>query len=328
MAVEDGIVNLIGLTKWFEIGGGSLFRKPVYVQAVDGVTLTVERGETIALVGESGSGKTTLGRTVLRLVEPTAGEIQFDGKVVTHARLKDIMWLRRKAQMIPQDPYSSLNPSFPIYKILEEPLVIHRLGDRDERSQMVHGALESVHLTPPEFFAGKYPHMLSGGQRQRVAVARAMILNPEFMVADEPVSMLDASVKISILMLLREIQENFKVSFLHITHDLATAHHFSERIGMMYAGKLVELGRKRSLLAEPLHPYTQALMEAIPDPDPENRFKERPALPGEPPNLANPPAGCRFHPRCPIAKAGLCDIEEPLLRELRPGHFVACHLAE
>ncbi|MFQ5918623.1 MAG: ABC transporter ATP-binding protein [Thermoplasmata archaeon] len=323
---QDPILTLTGLTKWFEIGGG-MFRKPLHVRAVEDVTLAIGQGETVALVGESGSGKTTLGRTILRLLEPTAGEIQFDGQIVSHTPTKQLQWLRRKAQMIPQDPYSSLNPMYPINKALEEPLVIHGLGDRGERWEKVLQALDQVHLSPPEFFAHKFPHMLSGGQRQRVVVARAMILDPEFIVADEPVSMLDASVKVSILRLLQEIQDTLGVGFLHITHDLATAHHFAQRIGIMYAGKLVEVGGHESLLAEPLHPYTQALIEAIPDPDPENRFRDRPALPGEPPSLVVPPAGCRFHPRCPIAKAGLCDVEEPLLRELRPNHFVACHLA-
>ena len=324
---QQELVRLTGLSKWFEVGGGFL-RKPVYVHAVDGIDLAIRRRETLALVGESGSGKTTLGRTILRLLEPTAGELQFDGKIITHAPEKEIIWLRRRAQMIAQDPYSSLNPTFPIYKVLEEPLVIHKFGDREARSERVLSALESVHLTPPEFFAGKYPHMLSGGQRQRVATARAIILNPDFIVADEPVSALDASVKVSILTLLREIQGNFGVSFLHITHDLATTRHFAERIGIMYAGKMVELGPKDSLLGEPLHPYTQALIEAIPDPDPENRFRDLPALPGEPPAFGDLPTGCRFHPRCPLAKPGLCDVEEPLMRELRPRHMVACHLAE
>lgn len=324
---HNSLVTLTGLSKWFEVSGG-LFRRPLYVQAVDGIDLTMRGGETVALVGESGSGKTTLGRSILRLLEPTAGEIQFDGKLVTHAPQKELMWLRRKAQMIAQDPYSSLDPTYPVFKILEDPLIIHGLGDRESRSEQVLTSLERVHLTPPEFFAGKYPHMLSGGQRQRVAIARALILDPEFIVADEPVSALDASVKVSILTLLREIQETLGVGFLHITHDLATTRHFSERIGIMYAGKLVELGPKDTLLQEPLHPYTQALTEAIPDPDPANRFRDRPALPGEPPSLVDPPTGCRFHPRCPLAKSGLCDVEEPLLRELRPGHFVACHLAD
>lgn len=311
---------------WFQVGG-TLFRKPIPVKAVDDVSFAIRRGETISVVGESGSGKTTLGRTVLRLLEPTDGRLLYAGMDITHAWQRDLMWLRRKAGIIPQDPYSSVNPTFPIFRILEEPLSVQKLGTRREHAERIYRALDNVKLTPPDFFAQKYPHQLSGGQRQRVAVARAMILEPEFIVADEPVSMLDASVRISILKLLRQLQQGFRISFLYITHDLATARHFSDRVGIMYAGKLVELGPVGSLLAEPLHPYTQALMEAIPDPDPENRLKERAALPGEPPTLTSPPPGCRFHPRCPIAKAGLCDVEEPELRELRPGHLVACHLA-
>lgn len=311
---------------WFQVGG-TIFRKPVSVKAVDDVSFGIQRSETISIVGESGSGKTTLGRAVLRLLEPTDGRLLYAGMDITHAWQRDLMWLRRKAGIIPQDPYSSVNPTFPIYRILEEPLAVQRLGTRAEHAERIYKALENVKLTPPDFFAQKYPHQLSGGQRQRVAVARAMILEPEFIVADEPVSMLDASVRISILRLLRQLQQGFRISFLYITHDLATARHFSDRVGIMYAGKMVELGPVGSLLAEPLHPYTQALMEAIPDPDPENRLRERPALPGEPPTLTSPPPGCHFHPRCPIARAGLCDVEEPALRELRPGHLVACHLA-
>lgn len=323
---EYPIVQVDDLRMWFEVGGG-LFREPVSVKAVDGVTLALHRGLTLAVVGESGSGKTTLGRTFLRLLEPTGGRLLYNGMDITHAWQRDIMWLRRKAGIIPQDPYSSVNPTFSVYRILEEPLVVHHLGTGEERAARIMQALENVKLNPPELFAQKFPHQLSGGQRQRVAVARAMILDPEFIVADEPVSMLDASVRISILRLLRQLQQQFQISFLYITHDLATARHFSDQVGIMYAGKLVEIGPVSSVLGEPLHPYTQALMEAIPDPDPDNRGRERPALPGEPPSLTAPPPGCHFHPRCPIAKAGLCDVEEPLLRELRPGHFAACHLA-
>ncbi len=320
------VVQTIGLQTIFESPGG--FLKPrVSVRAVDGVTLEIKRGETLALVGESGSGKTTLGRTIIRLIEPTEGKLLYNGLDITHTEEKKLIWLRRKAQIIHQDPYSSVNSAFPIYKVLGEPLAIHNIGTKEERTNLVYRALESVKLSPPDLFAQKYPHMLSGGQRQRVAVARAMILEPEFIVADEPVSMLDASVRISILKLLRELQHRFHIAFLYVTHDLATARHFSDRIGIMYAGKLVEEGPVGSVLKEPLHPYTQALMNALPDPDPENRLRVRTTLPGEPPSLTDPPPGCRFHPRCPIAKLGLCDIEEPPLRELRPNHQVACHLA-
>ncbi len=323
---EYPIVQLDDLRMWFQVGG-SVFRKPLAVKAVDDVSLAIYRGETMSLVGESGSGKTTLGRTVLRLLEPTDGRLLYAGMDITHAWQPELMWLRRKAAIIPQDPYSSVNSSFPIYRVLEEPLAVHKMGTRDEREERILQALENVKLTPAEFFAQKFPHQLSGGQRQRVAVARAMILEPEFIVADEPVSMLDASVRISILKLLGQLQKKLGLSFLYVTHDLATARHFADRVGIMYAGRLAESGPVGSVLAEPLHPYTQALMEAIPDPDPENRLRERPTLPGEPPSLMSPPPGCRFHPRCPIAKEGLCDVVEPQLRELRPDHFVACHLA-
>lgn len=325
---DDGypLVQLDELRTWFEVGGGFL-KKPDHVKAVDGVSLALGKGETLAIVGESGSGKTTLGRTVLRLIEPTDGRLLYAGMDITHAWPRELTWLRRKAGIIPQDPYSSVNPVFAVHKILEEPLIVHHMGTAAERSERILRYLEHVRLTPAELFAQKYPHQLSGGQRQRVAVARAMILDPEFIVADEPVSMLDASVRISILRLLRRVQDQFRITFLYITHDLATARHFSDRVGIMYAGKLIELGPVVAVLGEPLHPYTQALIEAIPDPDPGNRVRERPALPGEPPALIVPPPGCRFHPRCPIAKMGLCDVEEPPLRELRPGHLVACHLA-
>lgn len=325
---DDGVIlRLDHLRKYYEVGGG-MRRRPLRLKAVDGVTLNLREGETMAIVGESGCGKTTLARTILRLLEPTSGRLIYDGHDITHLPENHLHWLRRKAQMIPQDPYSSLNPAFPIYKVLEEPLVVNQIGNKTEQSEKVHEALSEVQLNPPEQFVRKYPHMLSGGQRQRVAVARAMIMGPELIVADEPVSMLDASVRISVLELLRQIQERFNIAFIYITHDLATARHFSERIAIMYAGRLVEVAPVDSIMREPLHPYTKALMDALPDPDPDNRFRERPAIPGEPPNLIRPPPGCSFHPRCPIARAGLCDVEEPELRELRPDHYVSCHLAE
>ncbi len=320
------VIETVGLRKWFDIGRG-LFRGTVPLKAVEDVTLSIRRGETLAIVGESGSGKTTLGRTIIRLLEPTDGQLLYNGQDIAHQKDKELMWLRRKAQMIPQDPYSSVNPAFPVYRILEEPLIIHKMGNTSEREKAVYKALQNVKLSPPEFFANKYPHMLSGGQRQRVAIARSLMLDPEFILADEPVSMLDASVRISILRLLRGIQHQFGIAFLYITHDLATAKHFADRVGIMYAGKLVEEGPVGSVLREPLHPYTQALMSVIPDPDPANRLTMRQVLPGEPPSLISPPSGCHFHPRCPIAKAGLCDVKDPEMRELRPNHRVACHLA-
>lgn len=328
--LENGgkeVLRVENLQTWFPVRVGP-FTRPLYVKAVDRVSLHVDGGETLAIVGESGCGKTTLGRTILRLIEPTGGRIIYDGHDITHLPEDRLRWLRTKASMVQQDPYSSLNPSFTAYRALEEPLTIHKIGNAQERSDRVHRALADVELNPPEQFAPKFPHMLSGGQRQRVAVARSIIMDPELIVADEPVSMLDASVRISVLELLREIQRKYKIAFIYITHDLATAKYFSERIGIMYAGRVVEVAPVDSLMKEPLHPYTMALMEALPDPDPDNRFRDRLAIPGEPPNLVHPPSGCSFHPRCPIARAGLCDVEEPELRELRPDHFVACHLAE
>ena len=325
--LPTGVLVLDQMQKYFDVRQ-RLFRPPLHVKAVDGVSLAIQKGETIAIVGESGCGKTTLGRAAIRLLEPTGGGLYYDGRDITHLKMKELLWLRRKSQIVPQDPYASVNPAFTIFKILEEPLLVHHIGAPKERAERVQTALESVQLTPPEIFAHKFPHMLSGGQRQRVAVARSMMLEPELIIADEPVSMLDASVRISILELLKKIQLEYGVSFIYITHDLATARHFSNRVGIMYAGKMVEHGPVGSVLVEPLHPYTLALMDAIPDPDPNNRYRKITSLPGEPPSLVNPPSGCHFHPRCPIAKLGLCDVEEPLLRELRPGHLVACHLAE
>ncbi len=327
MADGEPILRLENLQTFFNMGR-KLMGREVFVKAVDRVNLSVWKGETIAIVGESGSGKTTLGRTILRLIEPTGGRVLYDGHDISHLPEERLGWLRRKAQFIPQDPYSSLNPAFSIYKVLEEPLAVHKVGTKKERAEYVHQALEDVRLSPPEQFSRKYPHMISGGQRQRVAVARSIILGPELIVADEPVSMLDASVRISVLGLLRELQRKYEIAFLYITHDLATAKYFSDRIAIMYAGRLVEIAPVDSLMRDPLHPYTQALMEALPDPDPDNRFRDRATIPGEPPNLVRPPPGCSFHPRCSIARAGLCDVEEPELRELRPDHYVSCHLAE
>ncbi len=321
------LVQAEGLRTWFEIGSG-LLRPGLFLRAVDGVDLAIRPGETLAIVGESGCGKTTLGRTLLRLIEPTDGRIIFDGREITHLAEKNLMWFREKAQIVHQDPYSSLNPAFTISHILEDPLIIHGIKDAEDRRERIVKGLEEVHLRPAELFAAKYPHMLSGGQRQRVAVARALMLNPRFIVADEPVSMLDASVRVSILNMLRDLQSKYRISFLYITHDLATARHFSDRIAIMYAGKVVEVAPSPDLIREPLHPYTQALIEALPEPDPTNRLREMRTVPGEPPSLVDPPTACRFHPRCPIAIAGLCDVEEPLLRQLRPDHEAACHPAE
>jgi len=296
------------------------------LRAVDGVSLSIGRGNTTGIVGESGSGKTTLGRVSLRLLEPTAGKVLFDGKDITEVKESNLKWFRRKAQGIFQDPYSSLNPYMTVERILEEPLVLHEIGSDREREELISKALTDVKLTPTEEFAGKYPHMLSGGQRQRVGVARSLILNPEYIVADEPVSMIDASSRVEVLSLLRGLQEKYRIGFMYITHDIATSKYFSERIAVMYLGRIVEFAEARTVIAEPLHPYTQALIAAVPDPDPSNRLHDRSVVPGEPPNPINVPSGCRFHPRCPRFMKNKCEIKEPVLREVKRVHQVACYL--
>ena len=325
MSDNDKLLSVESLRKWFELRRG-LFANPDYVKAVDGVSFDLKKGEAISLVGESGSGKTTLGKTILRLYEPTEGKIIFKERDISNLDQKELMWYRREAALIEQDPFAALPSFFTIHRILEEPLIIHKIGNKQERRKRVYESLHQVRLTPIEDFAPKYPHMLSGGQLQRVAVARALTLNPELVIADEPVSMLDASVRIEILTLLRELQEKMKISFIYVTHDLATTKYFSERLFIMYAGKIVESGDIRDIILQPLHPYTQALLRAIPDPDPGNRKILRDIPPGEPPSLIDPPSGCRFHPRCPYATER-CKEEEPLLTEIG-GRIAACHYAD
>ena len=318
------VIRAENLRTWFPVKTG-LFKPISYVKAVDGVSFSIHKGEALAVVGESGCGKTTLGRTTLRVLEPVSGKLYFYDKDVTHSREEELREFRRKTAMIFQDPYSSLNPVFNVYRILEEPLIVNGIRDKRERAERIYKALEEVKLNPVELFMRKYPHMLSGGQRQRVAIARALILKPEYVVADEPVSMLDASVRAEILYLLNDLKNKHKIAFMYITHDLATAKYFCERTAIMYAGKIVELGPTKEIIRNPRHPYTRALIEALPDPDPNNRFRRIRVVPGEPPNLVNPPSGCRFHPRCPYAK-DICSREEPKLAEVKPGHLVACHL--
>ncbi len=317
------IVELQNLRMYYYVRQG-LF-KTVPVKAVDGVTVGIPQGEILALVGESGCGKTSLGRTTLRLLEPVGGKLLFRGKDITHDKLDDLKWLRKEAQIIFQDPYSSINPFMSIHQILEEPLIVHKIEDTEKRTEMIHRALEEVRLTPVEEIIRKFPHMLSGGQRQRVTFARALLLNPIYIVADEPVSMIDASSRVELLTVLRNLQKLHNLSILYITHDISTAKYVSNRLAVMYVGKMVEMGSVLKLIDEPLHPYTQGLIASVPDPDPNNRLSFREVIPGEPPNAINPPSGCRFHTRCPHVMP-ICSEKEPKLMEVEEGKHTACFL--
>ncbi len=315
------LLEVKDLKKYFPIKKGIFGGKTYYVRAVDEISFDLDKGEAVSLVGESGSGKTTLGKTILRLYRPTGGKLIFDGKDITNLAPKKLKWYRRETGLVQQDPFGAMPPHFTIYRILEEPLIVNKIGDKEERREIVHKILEEVQL-PPEEFTFKYPHMLSGGQLQRIAIARAIILEPKLVIADEPVSMLDASVRVDVLNIFRRIQEKYKMSTVYITHDLSTTRYFSEKIFIMYAGHVVERASTQEILNHPSHPYTQALFEAIPNPDPKNRFKLREVPPGEPPSLINPPKGCRFRPRCPIATEK-CEREPPEV-EISPNHFVKC----
>lgn len=323
--MEEALLSVDDLHVWFELRRFG-FGRAGYVKAVDGVTFDVGPGEAIAVVGESGCGKSSLMKAILGLYKPTKGHIVFDGKDLGELNDKEMHWYHSHVGYVQQDPYGALAPFMTIQKILEEPLIVGGVKDKAERKQRIIKALEEVKLGPVEDFLPKFPHMLSGGQQQRVVIARAMIMGPKFLVADEPVSMLDASVRVEILKLLRGLQETHNLSVIYITHDLSTVSYFSERIFVMYAGNLVEKAKVRSLLDNPLHPYTQALLTGTSEPDANNAetFKEIP--PGEPPSLVHPPSGCRFHPRCARAIKGLCDVEFPPDFEPEPGHQVACWL--
>ncbi len=311
------------LKVWYPIR--KLFSIVGYVKAVDGVSFTVREGEVVAIVGESGCGKTTLAKAVTGLVPITSGNIIFEGVDITRLPGRTIReWYSRKVGLIQQDPYGAMPPFMTIRAILGEPLKIHRIG-REAYGKEVYTALTDVGLTPPEDYVNKYPHMLSGGQLQRVAIARALILRPKLVLADEPVSMLDASLRVEILSLINELRVKYGLAIIYITHDLATAKYFSDRIVVMYAGQLVEIGNAKDIIKKAMHPYTEALINVIPDPDPRNRLIIRKTLTGEPPNLVRPPPGCRLVPRCPYVMEKCRTVEPPMIKvnELR---FVKCWL--
>lgn len=312
---------------WYELRRFG-FGHAGYVKAVDGVSFELGEGETVAVVGESGCGKSSLMKTILGLNIPTSGEVIFDGEKLSQLNGDGLRKYRFKVGYVQQDPYGALPPFMTVQKILEEPLIISGMKDKNARLERIHRVLTEVKLYPVDDFLPKFPHMLSGGQQQRIVIARAMLREPKLIVADEPVSMLDASVRVEILKLMRALQESHGLSVIYITHDLSTVKYFSRRIFVMYAGNVIEKAETRRLLDHPLHPYTLALLAATSDPDARNAdtFKEVP--PGEPPSLVNPPKGCRFHPRCAKAIAGVCDEKEPPEFEPEPEHFVACWLFE
>jgi oligopeptide transport system ATP-binding protein len=322
--LQNNILEIRNLTKHYPVRRGLFSRVSGILKAVDGVSFSIERGKTFGLVGESGCGKTTLARCVIRLIEPTAGEIQIGGENILNLSPREMRSRRRQMQMIFQDPYGSLNPRMTVEKIIEEPLVIHKIGNRQNRASQVAQLLEMVGLDPAH--KRRYPHEFSGGQRQRIGIARALALRPDLIVADEPVSALDVSVQAQILNLLKDLQEKLRLTFLFIAHDLSIVQHFSDQIGVMYLGKIVELASSTEIFQQPLHPYTKLLLNSVPIPDPSAR-REKEILKGEVPSPVDLPQGCRFHPRCPVAVTQ-CKTEEPALREIHPGHWVACHVAE
>lgn len=316
------LLRVEGLKKYFPVKKGLLAKTVGYVKAVDDVSFHVNEGETLGIVGESGCGKSTTGRMLMRLLEPTEGIVEFDGKELTTLSSEEMRRTRRDIQMVFQDPYASLNPRHTIERILGEPLLVHGVKSAKERREKVHQFLEVVGLSA--YHASRYPHQFSGGQRQRIGIARALMTNPKLIIADEPVSALDVSIQAQVLNLMQDLQEEFKLTYIFIAHDLGVVRHISDRVAVMYLGKMVEVAESEALYAKPLHPYTQALLSAVPVPDPDHS-KEEVILEGDMPNPANPPTGCTFHTRCPF-KMDICSQVVPKLVDLEEGHSVACHL--
>ncbi|MGG1676584.1 ABC transporter ATP-binding protein [Neobacillus sp. NRS-1170] len=319
---SQNLLEIQNLKTYYPVKGGFFKRTIGHVKAVDNISFEIKRGETLGLVGESGCGKSTAGRTILRLLKPTEGNILFEGKNITRTSGKSLREIRQDMQMVFQDPYASLNPMQMVGDIIAEPIYNFSKKNKAELKNEVMDLLEKVGLPPEAYF--KYAHEFSGGQRQRIGIARALALRPKLIIADEPVSALDVSVQSQVLNLLKDLQEEFELTFLFIAHDLSVVKHMSDRIGVMYLGNMVEIADKNSLYAEPLHPYTQALISAIPSPDPREK-KERIILKGDVPSPINPPSGCPFHPRCPMAMEE-CSKQKPVLKEVKPSHRVACHL--
>ena len=318
------ILEVKGLKKYFDIKGGFFGRKVGEVKAVDDVSFTVYEGEILGIVGESGCGKSTTGKSILRLIEPSDGEVRFDGKEITNLSDEEMRKMRREMQIIFQDPYASLNPRHTIEKVISEPLLIHGIGDKESRKKKVEELLEVVGLS--SWHAKRYPHQFSGGQRQRIGIARALAVNPKLVICDEPVSALDVSVQSQILNLMEDLKKEFKLTYLFIAHDLSVVKHISDRVGVMYLGRMVELAPKDDIYEDPLHPYTKALLSAVPVPDPD-AVSERVILEGDVPSPSNPPSGCTFHTRCPDCM-DICKTDRPAFKEVKDNHFVACHLYE
>lgn len=316
------LLKVEGLKKYFPIRKGVFNKQVGDVKAVDNISFDVFEGETLGIVGESGCGKSTAGRLLMRLLEPTAGNIEFAGKMISELSNNEMRKARRDIQMIFQDPYASLNPRHTIGKILEEPLIVHGMGKAAERKKKVLELLQIVGLN--EYHIKRYPHQFSGGQRQRIGIARALMTNPRLIIADEPVSALDVSIQAQVLNLMQKLQKDLKLTYIFISHDLGVVRHISNRVGVMYLGKLVELTASEDLYAEPLHPYTQALLSSVPVPDPAFE-REQFIISGDIPSASNPPSGCAFHTRCPFKKEE-CSTVVPNMQEVKPGHYVACHL--